>query len=205
MTEFASVNDPGFKAVCGELRRWIKMAAVVTHPQALPDRSRGGPQDADERTSEAKVGWTARIRGVPRDWDADKLQAFLTQQQGFRSQDSSLGPTVRSLLDDIARRSKVGTATFQDVLPALQTSSQWTITLPPSAAAQLPRPIRQSCLTLDHNFPPMPQTGLVPWPEYFIRKSAMTPTWIWVSSLGPIHYRMRLRGRPVQLSIQDTH
>lgn len=152
MTKFANVDDPGFVAVCGELGRWIRMAVVVTPPRALPDRSRGGPQGANEREPQAKVGKVFRVRGVPRDWDAEQLQSFL-QKEEFQPQDGSAGPIVRSLADEVGGRSRVGTVTFRSVPPALQTGGQWTIPLPPfSAAGQPARPSRQLRLTLDEEF-----------------------------------------------------
>ncbi|KAK1837152.1 Tetratricopeptide repeat-domain-containing protein [Podospora conica] len=45
MTKFTSADDPGFVAVCGELRRWIKaidMAGTERHGGTLPSNSRGG-------------------------------------------------------------------------------------------------------------------------------------------------------------------
>jgi protein SERAC1 len=34
MTKFATVDDPGFAAVCGELRRWIKQLRGAAAPGA---------------------------------------------------------------------------------------------------------------------------------------------------------------------------
>lgn len=36
MTKFATVDDPGFEAVCGELRRWIKQLSKVSNPSRDP-------------------------------------------------------------------------------------------------------------------------------------------------------------------------
>ncbi|KAH7012721.1 uncharacterized protein B0I36DRAFT_256250 [Microdochium trichocladiopsis] len=152
MTKFASTDDPGFVAICGELRRWTKAAVVVTPPHALPDRSRREPQGAGEQEPQAKAGKAFRIRGVPRDWDAEKLQSFLRKEE-FRPQDGSAGPTVWSLADEVGGRSGVGTVTFQRVPPASQTGGKWTIPLPPSSAATQPsRSSRQLRLTLDDDF-----------------------------------------------------
>ena len=40
MTKFGSVEDPGFVAVCGELRRWVK---------GLRAQAGAGAQDTDQR------------------------------------------------------------------------------------------------------------------------------------------------------------
>lgn len=46
MTKFASVDDPGFLAVCGELRRWIKqLGKAVTPDGNLVPRSGNASQD----------------------------------------------------------------------------------------------------------------------------------------------------------------
>ena len=36
MTKFANVDDPGFVAVCGELRRWIRETAANKKRQTNP-------------------------------------------------------------------------------------------------------------------------------------------------------------------------
>ncbi|KAH7009369.1 uncharacterized protein B0I36DRAFT_257614, partial [Microdochium trichocladiopsis] len=93
-----------------------------------------------------------RIRGVPRDWDAEKLQSFLRKEE-FRPQDGMAGPVVRSLADKVGGRSRVGTVTFQRGPPAPQTGGKWAIPLPPSSAATQPsRSSRQLHLTLDNDF-----------------------------------------------------
>jgi hypothetical protein len=66
MTKFASVDDPGFLAVCGELRRWIKQLGKATAPDGnlLPrsgsvsmDGQRGpdGSDEPDELQSDAAI------------------------------------------------------------------------------------------------------------------------------------------------------
>ena len=40
MTKFASVDDPGFMAVCGELRRWTKQLSKAAEPVEKPIRSK---------------------------------------------------------------------------------------------------------------------------------------------------------------------
>ncbi|KAH7012605.1 uncharacterized protein B0I36DRAFT_52432 [Microdochium trichocladiopsis] len=66
MTKFASTDDPGFVAICGELRRWTKAAVVVTPPQALPDRSRREPQGAGEQEPQANVRMASSLAGSNR-------------------------------------------------------------------------------------------------------------------------------------------
>lgn len=109
--------------------------------RVLPDRGRGGPQDAEERgPPKATVGMVFRIRGVPRDWGIDKLRAFLVQQEGFQPRGGFAGPVVRSLADDIGGDLRVATVTVQ------------SISLSP---LPLPRPLtvdRQLHLTLDKDF-----------------------------------------------------
>lgn len=52
MTKFASAEDPGFLAVCGELRRWIKQLGETviarggdpsSDPSKVPQNSQSGP------------------------------------------------------------------------------------------------------------------------------------------------------------------
>ena len=47
MTKFASIDDPGFQAVCGELRRWIKQLGKAATPvgNPLPPRSSSASKD----------------------------------------------------------------------------------------------------------------------------------------------------------------
>lgn len=35
MTKFASIDDPGFTAVCGELRRWIKEVVAMEKDKSI--------------------------------------------------------------------------------------------------------------------------------------------------------------------------
>ncbi|KAL6790837.1 hypothetical protein J3E68DRAFT_443089, partial [Trichoderma sp. SZMC 28012] len=57
--------------------------------------------------------WTYRVRGVPHDWNRDKLGSFLAEN-GF------VGPAVQSLATEIHRRSQTATVTFQDVPSRLE-------------------------------------------------------------------------------------
>ncbi|KAJ1323029.1 FxSxx-COOH system tetratricopeptide repeat protein [Microdochium nivale] len=133
-------------------QKYTKAAMVVTPTQVLPDSSRGEPQGASEQEPQAKAGKVFRIRGVPQDWDAKKLQFFLRKEES-QPQDSSAGPIVWSLADEVSGRSGVGTVTFQRGPHASQTGGNWIIPLSPSSAATQPLgSSRQLRLTLDDNF-----------------------------------------------------
>jgi hypothetical protein len=73
-----------------------------------------------------KRGWTFRVRGVPHDWDRDRLRSSLTEQ-------GSASPVVQSLASEIHGRSQTATVSFLNVpsqlwnLPAGRT---WDIPLP---------------------------------------------------------------------------
>jgi len=43
MTKFEDLNDPGFVAVAGELRRWSKALVKSPEPPSLSGLSLGGP------------------------------------------------------------------------------------------------------------------------------------------------------------------
>ncbi|PTB77013.1 hypothetical protein M440DRAFT_1438697 [Trichoderma longibrachiatum ATCC 18648] len=82
----------------------------------------------------SKKAPTYRIRGVPNDWDKDKLESFLAER------DSSLRPAVRSLAVEFHGRSQTATVLFQH-----------TSCLPP----KVPLPGsggEPHSLTLDHGF-----------------------------------------------------
>jgi hypothetical protein len=54
MTKFASADDPGFQAVCGELRRWIKQLGKAGAPggNLLPPESGSASKDGDRGAGE---------------------------------------------------------------------------------------------------------------------------------------------------------
>lgn len=56
---------------------------------------------------------TFRVRGVPHDWNRDRLTSFLTEN-GY------VGPVIQSLANEIHGRSQTATATFQSVPNQLQ-------------------------------------------------------------------------------------
>lgn len=72
------------------------MASIPTANQHLP---------GDKRTF--------RVRGVPHDWNRDRLRSFL-EENGYTS------PAVRSLANEIHGRSQTATVTFQGVPSQLQ-------------------------------------------------------------------------------------
>lgn len=64
MTKFATVDDPGFLAVCGELRRWTKQLGKAATPVGNPlppgssnalKHGRGGPEGSDGPQSDAAM------------------------------------------------------------------------------------------------------------------------------------------------------
>ncbi|KAL2199927.1 P-loop containing nucleoside triphosphate hydrolase protein [Corynascus similis CBS 632.67] len=55
MTKFASADDPGFQAVCGELRRWIKQLGKAAPPDGnlLPPGSSSASKDSERGPEES--------------------------------------------------------------------------------------------------------------------------------------------------------
>ena len=159
MTKFVDADDPGFLAVSGELRRWIREMAIVETPRhAASDRSRAErqkphdqqPQPTAQATAQATAGMVYRIRGVPQAWNVDQLQSFLTQQEELQPRGGSASPVISSLADEIHGRSRVATATFRSLPPALQASTLWSKNLP---LADQPSPSSQPAhLTFDNKF-----------------------------------------------------
>jgi len=92
-----------------------------------------------------------RVRGVPLAWDVDQLNSFIAQQEELQPRDGSVGPVISSLALEVHGRSRVATAAFQNLPPALRAGTLWTTNLPPIPDQPLPfgRPAR---LTLDNKF-----------------------------------------------------
>ncbi|KAM0209843.1 hypothetical protein ACHAQD_011020 [Fusarium lateritium] len=93
-----------------------------------------------------KDGRTFRVRGVPLDWDAGRLETFLADHE------CSAGPVVRSLATEIHGRSQSATVTFQNVshhLQAVHASQTRSVLLPKSSGNQ---PSHPQYLVLDHDF-----------------------------------------------------
>lgn len=89
-------------------------------------------------------GKTLRARGVPVEWDSERLSAFLEQRY------ASI-PTITSLAREIDSRSQTGTIVF-DPFPAtlqeLRDGHSVSARLPPTSG----RPVRPQYLTLDVDF-----------------------------------------------------
>jgi hypothetical protein len=93
-----------------------------------------------------KNGRTFRARGVPLEWDANRLASFLADHEG------SVGPVVRSLATEIHGRSQSATVTFQNLsyhLQAVHAGQTRSVLLPKSSGGQ---PARPQYLVLDHDF-----------------------------------------------------
>ncbi|UKZ79213.1 hypothetical protein TrVFT333_006963 [Trichoderma virens FT-333] len=134
MTKFMDIEDPGFTAVCAEIRRFIKDLGREQEQQAR--QATLGPIHIS--------GKTIRTRGVPRNWDIDQLQSFLLEQG------EPACTVVESLAPEINGRSSTATVTFKDVPPDLR--ALW-----PGQTCQYPLPkldhnARSEYLTLDVDF-----------------------------------------------------
>ncbi|KAH6970751.1 hypothetical protein BKA56DRAFT_559223 [Ilyonectria sp. MPI-CAGE-AT-0026] len=92
----------------------------------------------------ANASITFRIRGVPLNWDSERLQSFLLERENWA------GLTVRSLARETTGRSGTGTVTFQTSPPQLQeleTGGSYRIQLPPGD-----QPSRKQYLVVDKDF-----------------------------------------------------
>lgn len=86
------------------------------------------------------------MRGVPLDWDAERVRSFLAEHY------TSANPVIKSLAPEIHGRSGSGTVVFLNAasLPdALQPGLSWRIPLPKPETNQ---PARDEYLTLDDDF-----------------------------------------------------
>ncbi len=52
MTKFEQGDDPGFTAVAGELRRWVKALSEPNNPQGPQGADKGGLPPQHEETEE---------------------------------------------------------------------------------------------------------------------------------------------------------
>jgi len=69
-------------------------------PEPEPAPAREGRIHANPPVDRPKRGFTFRVRGVPLDWDTDKLKSLLVDQVG------SAGPIISSLALEIHGRSR---------------------------------------------------------------------------------------------------
>ncbi|KAF7545092.1 hypothetical protein G7Z17_g9431 [Cylindrodendrum hubeiense] len=116
-----------------------------TNPPVSPGRPPASePTDVD--TPPTKYNKTARVRCVPLDWDSQRLQSFLEEDDSFS------GPVVMSLANEIDGCSKTGTVTFHTLPVRFQTpptGQTWRIPLPKTSDNH---PVRNQQLLLDHDF-----------------------------------------------------
>jgi hypothetical protein len=119
-------------------------------PTPASDRSTS-QQSTGHQQRQNNVGTVFRIRGVPLAWDADQLQSFVAQQEELRSRDGSASPKISSLSGEVHGRSKVATAAFRTLPPALQADRPWSTSLPglDGQSSPLGGPAR---LTFDRDF-----------------------------------------------------
>ncbi|KAK4446083.1 hypothetical protein QBC34DRAFT_486914 [Podospora aff. communis PSN243] len=116
---------------------------MVTRPSRYLMDAHPTPALGIERLPD--VDKTFRIRGVPLQWDAERLESFLAEQDG------SADPVIVSLVPEIHGGTSTGTLMFQGAssLPrALQTNSRWRIPLPRSIGP----PARPQYLIVDSDF-----------------------------------------------------
>lgn len=82
---------------------------------------------------------TFRVRGVPLEWDNDRLRSFLTDQT------NSAGPCIWSLTREVKGVTQTATVTFRGVPPSLQTINACKLRLPGEST-------RPRFITLDDGF-----------------------------------------------------
>lgn len=119
-------------------RRWPQTS------EPTPTNAKLQPEHADPKPP--KYSKTFRVRGVPLDWNSNKLQHFLEED------DSSSAPVVKSLAVEIGGRSNTATVTFQNLPARLQTpqaGQSWRIALPQTSDSQ---PVRDQYLMFDLDF-----------------------------------------------------
>ncbi|QYT01581.1 DUF676 domain-containing protein [Trichoderma simmonsii] len=86
---------------------------------------------------------TYRVRGVPADWDCQRLQAFLSDQ----------GNVTDAVIESLAHENngvcQVATATFENLPSQLQHGHSWSILIPRTPNTKL---TRKQYLTIDNHF-----------------------------------------------------
>ncbi|KAK4069551.1 uncharacterized protein Triagg1_6975 [Trichoderma aggressivum f. europaeum] len=117
--------------------RWFRWPKDMPTESQHPSRREQTPQLERSLVTQSKKELTFRVRGVPNDWDRDKLESFLIER------DSPAGPVVKSLTKEFHGRSQTATVSFRN-----------TFQLP--LRISLPAPYGQfgqlQNLTLDHDF-----------------------------------------------------
>jgi hypothetical protein len=139
MVRFAYAEDNGFKRLLGELTRWVSQ---TNKANMISMASKDSGQNKSDQHYTPKAGQTFRVRVVPLEWDGERLQSLLVEQ------DSNSGPNIRSLADEVDGRSRTATITFAIIPHQLLPQTNWSIPLV-MAAGQLNRP---QTVTLDDSF-----------------------------------------------------
>lgn len=116
----------------------------MDQPDARDIRDRDAPEVVYPAREAANDAITFRIRGIPLNWDSERLQTFLLERESWA------GLTVGSLARETNGRSGTGTGTFQTSPPSLQrlrTGGSYRIQLPPGD-----QPSRKQYLVVDKDF-----------------------------------------------------
>lgn len=116
----------------------------MDQPDARNIRGRNAPDAVHPAREAANDAITFRIRGIPLNWDSERLQSFLLKRESWA------GLTVGSLARETNGRSGTGTVTFQTLPPPLQrlrTGRSYRIQLPPGD-----QPSRKQYLVVDKDF-----------------------------------------------------
>lgn len=117
--------------------RWFQWSKHTPTESQHPPKREQTPQLERPPATKPKKELTFRVRGVPNDWDGDKLESFLIER------DSPARPVVKSLAKEFHGRSQTATVSFRN-----------TFQLP--LRISLPTPYGQfgelQKLTLDHDF-----------------------------------------------------
>lgn len=88
---------------------------------------------------------TYRVRGVPADWDDERLQSFLNDQETVTD------AVIQSLAHDSNGICQVATVTFVNLSSQLQRAHSWPIPIPRMPKTKLTG-TRKQYLTIDKDF-----------------------------------------------------
>lgn len=86
---------------------------------------------------------TYRVRGVPADWDCQRLQSFLNDQETVTD------AVIESLAHENNGICQVATATFVNLPSQLQHAHSWSIPIPRTPNTKI---TRKQYLTIDKDF-----------------------------------------------------